>query len=202
LAQTGHLKVGRACPLCPGISDINLFRYRQSVIDFNAEIPDRAFDFGMPEQKLNSSEVARPSIDQGRFGSAQGMCPEQPRVETDAADPLGDEASILAGCHATGRAAMSGEQEFARSFTGGLYIIIDRLAGLLAQFKSDRAPGLLLPHRRTIRCVSACGDVLDPNGDDITAPKLAVDCQIEHGEIANPALNLKLCPDRPDVFGS
>ena len=29
--------MGRARPLCPGISDINLFRYRKGVIDFNAE---------------------------------------------------------------------------------------------------------------------------------------------------------------------
>jgi hypothetical protein len=36
LAQTGHLKLGRACPLCPGISDINLFRYCQGVIDLDA----------------------------------------------------------------------------------------------------------------------------------------------------------------------
>jgi hypothetical protein len=36
MAQTGHLKVGRACPLCPGISDINLFRYCQGVIDLDA----------------------------------------------------------------------------------------------------------------------------------------------------------------------
>jgi hypothetical protein len=27
-----------------------LFRYRQGVIDLDAEIPDRAFDLGMPEQ--------------------------------------------------------------------------------------------------------------------------------------------------------
>ena len=42
--------MGRACPLCPGISDINLFRYCQGVIDLDAEIPDRAFDLGVPEQ--------------------------------------------------------------------------------------------------------------------------------------------------------
>jgi hypothetical protein len=33
----------------PGISDVNLFRYCQGVIDLDAEIPDRAFDLGMPE---------------------------------------------------------------------------------------------------------------------------------------------------------
>ena len=47
--------------------------------------------------------------DQGGFRAAQGMRPKQPRVESDAADPLGDEAGILAGCHATIRAAMAGE---------------------------------------------------------------------------------------------
>jgi hypothetical protein len=30
MAQIGHLKEGRACPLCPCISDINLFRYCQA----------------------------------------------------------------------------------------------------------------------------------------------------------------------------
>lgn len=49
VAQTGGLRPGRACPLYPGISDINLFRYCQGVIDFDAEIPDRAFDLGMSE---------------------------------------------------------------------------------------------------------------------------------------------------------
>jgi hypothetical protein len=41
---------GRACPLCPGISDINVFSYCQSIIHLDAEISDGAFDLGMPEQ--------------------------------------------------------------------------------------------------------------------------------------------------------
>ena len=67
LAQTSGWRAGRACPLCPGISDINLFRYRQGVIDLDAEIPDCAFDLGMPEQKLDGSEIASPSVDQSCF---------------------------------------------------------------------------------------------------------------------------------------
>jgi len=50
LAQTGCWKPGRACPLCPGISDINLFRYCQGIIYFDAEISDSAFDLGVAEQ--------------------------------------------------------------------------------------------------------------------------------------------------------
>jgi hypothetical protein len=63
LAQTGGSRSGRTCPLCPDISDINLFRYCQGVIDLNAEIPDRAFDLGMPEQELDGSEIACAPID-------------------------------------------------------------------------------------------------------------------------------------------
>jgi len=43
---------GRADTLCPGArgaSDVDLFCDCQGVIDLNAEIPDRAFDLGMPE---------------------------------------------------------------------------------------------------------------------------------------------------------
>jgi hypothetical protein len=83
---------------------------------------------------------------------------------------------------------------------GGLQIIIDGFAGLLAQFKSDGPPGFLLSDRGAIRCVSVGSDVLDPDGNDITPSKLTVDCQIEHGEVANAAFDLELRPNRRDVF--
>jgi hypothetical protein len=51
--------MGRTCPLCPGISAINLFRYCQGVIDLDAEIPDRAFNFGVPNQEPDRSKIAR-----------------------------------------------------------------------------------------------------------------------------------------------
>ena len=70
---------------------------------------------------------------------------------------------------------MAGEQELAGPFAGGPEIVIDRLTGLLAQFKSDRPPGLLLPNRCAICRVSARSDILYLDGDDIAPAKLAVD---------------------------
>src|SRR5579859_7547752 len=101
------------CPLCPGISDINLFRYCQCVIDLNAQIPDRAFDLGMAGQKLDGPEISRPSIDQGGFCAAKRMRPEQSWVQPDASDPLRHESGILARCHIAVRTATAGEQELA-----------------------------------------------------------------------------------------
>ena len=51
--------MGRACPLCPGTSDINLFCYCQSITHFDAEISDRAFDLGVAKQKLDSPKIAK-----------------------------------------------------------------------------------------------------------------------------------------------
>jgi hypothetical protein len=42
--------MGRACPLCPDDSDINLFGNRERVVHFDAEIADCAFDLGVAEQ--------------------------------------------------------------------------------------------------------------------------------------------------------
>jgi hypothetical protein len=63
--------MGRAFPLCPGISDINLFRYCQSVIDLDTEISDRTFDLGVPEQELDGPKIAGAAIDQCRLCTSQ-----------------------------------------------------------------------------------------------------------------------------------
>jgi hypothetical protein len=52
LARFCRERLGRACPLCPGISDVDLFRYRKCVIDLNAEVSDGAFNFCVTEQEL------------------------------------------------------------------------------------------------------------------------------------------------------
>jgi hypothetical protein len=126
------------------------------------------------------------------------MSPEQPWVQSNAADPLGNEPRILARCHVAVGTTTPREQELAGPFVGGLQIVIDRLAGLLAQFKSDWPPGFLLPDRSAIRRVPIGSDILDP--DDITATKLAIGCQIEHGKVASTTFDLKFRPDRPDLF--
>jgi hypothetical protein len=71
LAQTGGWRSGRVCPLCPVSSDINLFRYCEGIIYFDAEISDRAFDLGMSEKKLDGPEIASSPVNQGSFCAAQ-----------------------------------------------------------------------------------------------------------------------------------
>lgn len=119
-AQTGARRTGRARPLCPGISDINLFRYCQGVIYFDAEVPEGAFDLGMPKQKLDGPEISSPPIDQGSFCASQGMCAKQPRIQADATDPFRYEARILAGAYVGIWTAAPLEQEIAGPLVDGL----------------------------------------------------------------------------------
>ena len=50
LARFGRARTGRACPLCPGISDVDLFRYRKYIVHFDPQISDGALDLGMAKQ--------------------------------------------------------------------------------------------------------------------------------------------------------
>ena len=123
-----------------------------------------------------------------------------PWVQPDTSDPVRYKPRILTCCHVAVRTTTAREQEFAGSFAGCSQIVIDRLDCSLNSNLTGR-PVFLLSDSCAIRRVSARGDILNPYGDDITAAKLAVDCQIEHGQIASAAFNLEFHPDRPDVFG-
>jgi hypothetical protein len=68
VAQLGPKWIGRSCLLCPGNSDINLFRYGKGIIDLDAEVPDGAFDLGVPEQELHGAQIAGTPVDQGCLG--------------------------------------------------------------------------------------------------------------------------------------
>jgi hypothetical protein len=49
----------------------------------------------------------------------------------------------------------------------------------LGQFESDRAAGFLLAHHGARDCMPVGSNVLNPQANEITAPELAVDRQIE-----------------------
>ena len=98
----------------------------------------------------------------------------------------------MAGRHIGLRTTTTREKVLAGSLVGGPQVIIDSLAGLLAQFESDGPPSFLLSNRCAICRVATTGDILDSNGDDVAAAKLAVDCQIEHREVPNSAYDLEL----------
>ena len=53
LAHTYRRWSGRACLLCPAISDIDLFGYRKCIIDFDAKVTDCALDLRVAQKQLD-----------------------------------------------------------------------------------------------------------------------------------------------------
>jgi hypothetical protein len=74
-------------------------------------------------------------------------------------------------------------------------IIIDRLAGLFAQFKPNRPSCLFLSDGCAIRSVSARSDIFDLDGNDIATAKFAIDGQIEHSRVASASFDLEFGSD-------
>jgi len=61
----------RAFALCPGSSNIDLFGYRDSVINLDAEVSHGALDLGVAEEELNGTQVSCAPIDQRGLGPPQ-----------------------------------------------------------------------------------------------------------------------------------
>src|ERR1700704_2567685 len=66
--------------------------------------------------------------------------------------------------------------------------------------RRSRPAGLFLDHRPPIAHPAAGAHVIDLQRDEIAAAQLAVDREVEQGEIALATLKLKPDPDRPDLL--
>jgi hypothetical protein len=75
MARTRSQQAGRACPLCPGTSDVNLFRYRERVIDLNARYRTVLSIFVWPSKSWTARrlKIAGAPIDQRRLRSSERM---------------------------------------------------------------------------------------------------------------------------------
>src|SRR5215475_15135847 len=79
-------------------------------------------------------------------------------------------------------------------------VVFDRLPGLFGQLELDRPPRLALPDSRALDSVTGWGDILDFERHHVTTAQLAVDREIEHGEVSDATLNHQPRPDGPDVL--
>jgi hypothetical protein len=74
-------------------------------------------------------------------------------------------------------------------------VVVNRLTGQLGQLEPNRSTGLLLPHSGSVGGVAVRSNVLDLDGHDIATAWLAVDGQVEHGEVARSPIDLQPRPD-------
>jgi hypothetical protein len=105
------------------------------------------------------------------------------RVKPDPDQPVRQKARVLPGGHALPSAAPI-EQVLARLLATARQVFINRQPGLLGQLESYRPVGLSLAHGRPLDGITVGGNIIDPDGDEVATPQLAVDGKIEQCQIA------------------
>jgi hypothetical protein len=55
----------------PQFSDVDLLGNGKGVVNLDPEIPNRAFNLRVPQQKLNRSKISRLFVDQGCLGPTE-----------------------------------------------------------------------------------------------------------------------------------
>jgi hypothetical protein len=78
--------------------------------------------------------------------------------------------------------------------------ISDSASGLLSDFELNRSACLLLDYRRSIADRPARAHVVDFEPNEVAAPELAVNGEIEHRKISFAAFQSEPDPDRPDIL--
>lgn len=86
-------------------------------------------------------------------------------------------------------------QELNGLLSGQPQAVIDGRAGLVGQFEPDGPAGLHLSDRCAIHRATAWCNIIHADGDHVTAARLAVDRQIEEGQIPFAPFDLELRPN-------
>jgi hypothetical protein len=91
--------------------DLHALSEHQSILDINAEITNCRLDLGMPEQNLDSAQIACLFVDEGCLRPAQRMRAVFLRAQPDRRHPLIHEPCILPRAEMPGWIAAAGKDE-------------------------------------------------------------------------------------------
>jgi len=120
-----------------------------------------------------------------RFGyPGMPVRPVNRRIESDGGDPLMHDPSILARRDMRRSRQATGEQITLRLQIRRCDPCGDSGSGRLGQLKLHRPLRLPLHHHRAGQDLIGMHHVSDAQVHQIAAPQLAVDCQVEHGQVA------------------
>lgn len=74
---------------------LGLLRDFQGIVDFDAQVPDGAFELGMAQEQLNSPQILGSLVDQRRLRPAHGVSAVGAGVESSGGNPLVDDPGVL-----------------------------------------------------------------------------------------------------------
>jgi len=155
-------------------SSIDLFPDLDRVIDFDAEVLRRTLDLRKPEQKLDCAQIAGAAVDQHGLHAACECVLNFAGSSPNAGHPLTNKPRVLPRCQSA-FVVETGEHKPPGLAACQSQTVVDRRRSLSRQFETNRPSDSLLADGRSIHRVAARGNIIDMNGDDVTAAQLAVD---------------------------
>lgn len=124
--------------------DFGAFSEMQRVFNVDAEVADRALDFGVAKQNLHGAQIAGLLVDDGRLGAAQRMRPVVLWTQADPDYPLIDEARILPGADVIGVIDPAGKHEIVKRPASTFEPGKNAAASRFKELELNRPAGFLL----------------------------------------------------------
>lgn len=135
------------------------------------------------------AQISSPLVKDGNFCSPQAVCPVVCWIEADQADPLIDETTILPSSDVSSTVTTARPKPVATLRSPDRKPSCKCVLRRLGYLEGNRLAGLVLDHHRSCANAVSGEDVAQLQRDQVTAPELAIDRKIEHGEVAHPIGN-------------
>ena len=169
----------------------------ECVLDVNAEIPDGAFDLGMPKKNLDRTQIPGRLVNDRCFGAPKLVRAVILGLKADPGHPLPDQSGVLPSAHVSHVVVPAWENEVVEGATTALKPSEQRLSGRFDQLELDGPFGFLLHDNSAIPYATAGDYVTDAYLDHVATAKLAVDGEVEKGPVAQSAMLVEPETDRP-----
>jgi hypothetical protein len=166
--------------------NIGLLNNFQRIIDLDPKVADGALQIRMSQQQLDGPEIPSPAIYQNGFGAPERVCTLFRWVQTDFSYPASDNPCILACRQMLRRLKPALEKSVLWHQPVPNYPVSEWVPSLLGDLKLHGPMGFLLHYDASIGNSGTLGDITRPDLDQVASPELAVESQVEQGQIAMP----------------
>jgi hypothetical protein len=119
----------------------------------------------------------------------------------DRLDPFANKAGILAGADVLAGIYPAWEDVVIEQAATMTKPSKQAVTGLLSHLELDRLLSFLLDGGRAVTDGGVHDQLADLQPDQVAAPELAIGCQVEHGQVADPPLALEMETDGPNSLG-
>jgi len=164
--------------------EFDLLGDAERVLDLDAEVADSAFELRVSEQKLNRSQVPRFLVNLGGLRPSHRVGTIGRAIEPSAGNPRMHDPRILSRREVRLSPKAAREQISPVPCVDVGEPVPDRCSGRFGDFEPDRSTGLPLDHSGTVSHLATDANVVDLQPYKVAAPQLAVDGEIEQGEVA------------------